>query len=158
MDDDPKPQMSPISKLRRSWTESWWFLATKLMLQDDCKWFWKRRTSPSGRTSSRFLFSMRVCIQYGLSFWHPDLNLVWILGHVFNFRRIDLQDVWTDSLRNFCGIKLYTYSLQENYTGTIRGTRKCIKLKVYKNFRKSLGNPDPPTWRSWPTPKSRVQN
>ena len=56
MDHDPKPQMSPISKLRRSWAESWWFLATKLMLQDDCKWFWKRRTSPSSRTSSRFLF------------------------------------------------------------------------------------------------------
>ena len=56
MDHDPKPQMPHISKLRRSWAESWWFLATKLMLQDDCKWFWKRRTSPNSRTSSRFLF------------------------------------------------------------------------------------------------------
>ena len=25
------------------------------MLQDDCKWFWMRRTSRNGRTSSRFL-------------------------------------------------------------------------------------------------------
>ena len=56
MDSVPKPQMSPISKRRRSWAKSWWFLGTKLMLQDDCKWFWKRRTSPSSRTSSRFLF------------------------------------------------------------------------------------------------------
>ena len=56
MDHDLKSQMSPISKLRRSWAESWWFLVTKLMLQDDCKWFWRRRASPSSRTSSWFLF------------------------------------------------------------------------------------------------------
>ena len=37
------------------------FLATKLTLQDDCKWSWHRRTSPNGRTSSRFLFFERIC-------------------------------------------------------------------------------------------------
>ena len=47
---DPKPQALPISKLRRSWAESGWFLALKPMLQADCKWFWKRRRPPDGRT------------------------------------------------------------------------------------------------------------
>ena len=84
----------------------------------------------------------------------PDLNravrheFIHNFEHVFNFRRIDLQDECIDSLSTFFADKLYTYSLQENYTGAIRSTLESVKIKVYKNLRKCPGNPDPPTWRS----------
>ena len=101
-------------------------------------------------------FSSRVIVTLPLIFWIlPDLNravrheFIQNFRHIFNFQRIDLQDECIDSISTFFGDKLYTYSLQENYTGAIRSTLESVKIKVYKNLRKCPGNPDPPTWRSW---------
>ena len=63
----------------------------------------------------------------------PDLNravrheFFYNFGCVFNFQRIDLQDECIDSISTFFGDKLYTYSLQENYTGAIRSTLESVK-------------------------------
>ena len=82
--------------------------------------------------------------------WHVSLNENYLVicqffenrGGVFNFRRIDRTNQQSDSLQNFCGIRVYISSLWENCIASVLSNIKMKKLVFTKSlhFLRKWGN------------------